>query len=219
MATVVFDWENDHVVDIKLHGGVWPDMRDFPVTTKPFTIRLPAGSYTAKITYRHADKEYTFERPLNVGKLKESQLHVLGPMIEEDLQRRTRTNGVTVKPLGNRVESETGKLILDWDESQGLRVTYVLLTTVISFGRQVQAVHEVTERPFTVPLPAPTAREKSEARCFLNITVGDATGRTRRFSKMVAADLNQETRVDLGQDIGRHFPNGLVNVPGGADDQ
>jgi hypothetical protein len=101
MATVVFDWDNDQVVDIKLHGGVWPDVRDFPVTSKPFTIRLPAGSYAAKIMYRHADKEYTFQLPLNAAKIPGNQLHLLGPMIEEDLQKRL--DGPPKEPAG-RVE-------------------------------------------------------------------------------------------------------------------
>jgi hypothetical protein len=113
MGTMVFDWDADQVVDIKLQGGVWPDVRDFPVISKPFTIRLPAGTYTAKITYRHSDKEYTFEQPLNVAKVRESQLHLLGPMIESDLQERLKNKGLPVRPLGDSMEADKANLPVD----------------------------------------------------------------------------------------------------------
>jgi hypothetical protein len=215
MPTVVFDWDDDQVVDIKLHGGAWPDVRDFPVTTKPFTIRLPAGSYTAKVTYRHAEKEYTFERPLNVAKLKESQLHVLGPMIEEDLQERLKKKGLHVQPIEGKAETQPGKLILDWDESQGIRVAEIMVTTVMSSGGRFQERLPVVVRPFTIRLP--TAKDGQNAKCFLDVKTVDAAGNARRFSTNVDVALNVENRFDLGPDISKYFPKGLAGDPDGAD--
>src|SRR5262245_9483725 len=213
MATVVFDWADNHVVDIKLHGGIWPDVRDFPVVSKPLTIRMPAGSYTAKITYRHSDKEYTFDHPVIVGKVEGSQLHPLGPAIESDLEARQKDKRLPAKPLGDQVESATGQLVLDWDESQGIRVTEIVVTTVMPSGGRVQERLPVVARPFTIRLPA--AEDKQKAKCFLDVKIADAAGNTRRFSTKVDVALNAENRIDLGPDISRYFPKGLAKDPDG----
>jgi serine/threonine protein kinase len=217
MATVVFDWDNDHVLDVKLRGGIWPDVRDFPVTSKPFTIRLPAGTYTATITYRYADKEYTFDQPLIVAKTKENQLQLLGPAIDEDLKERQKNKGLPVTPLGDQGESGTGKLIFDWDESHGLRVATIHVTTVMPSGQRIQTQYEVTTRPFTFLLPA--AGDNTKGHCFLDVVVADDAGRTRRFGKRIETVLNEETRIDLGPDISRYFPNGLAKGAEGDDIQ
>jgi serine/threonine protein kinase len=215
MATVVFDWDDDQIVDIKLRGDAWPDVRDFPVVSKPLTIRMPAGSYTAKITYQHAGKEYTFDQRVSVARLKGNQLNLLGPAIESDLEARQKDKRLPAKPLGDQVESATGNLILDWDESQGMRVTEIIVTTVKPSGGRVQERLPVTARPFTIRLP--TAEGKRNAKCFLDVKLVDAAGNNRRFSTKVDVALNAENQIDLGPDIKRYFPNGLAKGAEGDD--
>jgi hypothetical protein len=207
LATLAFDWDADQVVDIKLQGGVWPDVRDFSVNSKPYLIRLPAGTYTAKITYRHADKEYTFEHALTVAKVRESQLQLLGPMIQSDLEERLKEKALPVRPLGERADPETGSLIFDWDETKGIRVAEIrALTSASQFGE----IYEVKSRPFAMQLPT--------GQYTLRVLLMDSRGPNAAFTfeKFVAVAPG-ENRIDLGPDIQRNFPNGLPKGPGGSE--
>jgi hypothetical protein len=100
LGTLVIDWDTADVRDIKLRGGIWPEVRDFPVTTKPFTIHLPAGSYRTEVTYQQGDKFYTLEQTLDVAKQQELRLH-LGQTISNDLQERLKNKGLPKEGEGS----------------------------------------------------------------------------------------------------------------------
>jgi hypothetical protein len=89
-ATFVFDFDSRWpLVEIKVLEGPAHVGETFEVTTKPFSLKLPAGGYIMEFTYEDSDKRHSFTQShrLNRG---ETWTTPLGRRIFDDMKTRSK---------------------------------------------------------------------------------------------------------------------------------